>query len=183
MTSRIRRIHSRVHEQGFRGPSRHDLRGDVAARARQQRHQSRPGISRRSRPGGYPPRGGRCGHGRLQSIPVDDGHSRIAAGDLGALPALAWSCARSDDRGDGDVGRHRGADIGDPGRGRARRRGGGFPAGVRFLSADHPPGRRYTASGAAGAAALAPDAKRRCGASSITRPRPCCSTIRSILPR
>ena len=65
--------------------------------------------------------------------------------------------ARSDDRGDGDVGRHRGADQRDPGRGRARRRGGGFPAGLQFLSADHPPGRRHSAPGAARAAALAAD--------------------------
>ena len=42
----------------FARPSRHHLRGDVAARARQQRHQSRPGLSRRSRAGGYPARRG-----------------------------------------------------------------------------------------------------------------------------
>ena len=38
--------------------------------------------------------------------------------------------ARSDDRGDGDLRRHRGADIGDPRRGRARRRSRLFPAGL-----------------------------------------------------
>ena len=144
-------------EQGFWRPSRHHLRGDVATRARQQRHQSRPGFSRRSRPGGYPPRGGRRGHGRLQPVSVDDGHPRIAPGDRGPLRALAWPRARSDDRSDGDVGRHRGADKRHPRRGRTRRRSGGFPAGLRFLSADHPPGRRHSAPGAAGAAALAAD--------------------------
>ena len=46
---------------------------------------------------------------------------------------------------------------GHSGRGRARRRGRGFPAGLRFLSPDHPPGRRHSAPGAARAAALAAD--------------------------
>ena len=127
------------------------------ARARQQRHQSRPGLSRRSRPGGHPPRRGGRVDERLQPISVDDGHSGTAAGDRGALRALARPHARSDDRGDGDLGRHRGADRGDPGRGRARRRGGRVPAGLRFLSADHPPGRRHSAAAAARAAALAAD--------------------------
>ena len=63
--------------------------------------------------------------------------------------------ARSHERGDGDLRRHRGADLGDPGRGRARRRGDLLPAGLRFLSADHPPGRRHSAPVAARAAALA----------------------------
>ena len=65
--------------------------------------------------------------------------------------------ARSDDRGDGDLGRHRGADQRHTGGGRARRRGDRVPAGLRFLSADHPPGRRHSASGASRAAALAAD--------------------------
>ena len=43
------------------------------------------------------------------------------------------------------------------GGGRARRRGDLFPAGLRFLSADHPPGRRHSAAVAARAAALAAD--------------------------
>ena len=77
------------HEQGLRRPSRHRLRGDVAGRARQQRHQSRPGLSRRSRAGGYPPRRGRRDGERLQPVPVDDGHSGTAAGDRGALRPLA----------------------------------------------------------------------------------------------
>ena len=38
--------------------------------------------------------------------------------------------ARSDDRSDGDLGRHRGADGVHPRRGRTRRRGGGVPAGL-----------------------------------------------------
>ena len=80
------------------------------------------------------------------------------------LRPLARSQARSDDRGDGDLRRHRGADLGDPRRGRARRRGGRVPAGLRLLSADHPPGRRHSAPGAARAAALAAergDAEKR----------------------
>ena len=96
-------------------------------------------------------------HERLQPVPVDDGHSGTAAGDIGPLWALARARARSDDRGDGHLGRHRGADIVHSRRGRARRRGGGVPAGVRLLPADHSPGRRHPAAGAAGAAALAAD--------------------------
>ena len=49
--------------------------------------------------------------GRLQPIPVDDGHSGTAAGDRGPLRALARPHPRSHDRGDGDLGRHRGADV------------------------------------------------------------------------
>ena len=67
--------------------------------------------------------------------------------------------ARSDDRSDGHVGRHRGADQRDTGGCRAGRRSGGVPAGVRFLPADHPPGRRHSAPGASGAAALAADGR------------------------
>ena len=125
------------------------------ARARQQRHQSRPGFSRRSRTGGYPEGGRRRVGERLQPVPLDDGDSGIAPGDRGALRPLARPEPRSDDRGDGDLRRHRGADLGDPGRGRAGRRSHRVPAGLRFLSADHPPGRRHSAPAAARTAALA----------------------------
>ena len=93
----------------------------------------------------------------LQSIPVDDGHSGAAPGDRGALRPLARAFARSDDRGDGDLGRHRGADVSHPRRGRAGRRGDRVPAGLRFLPADHPPGRRHSAAVAARTAGLAAD--------------------------
>jgi len=67
-----------------------NLRGDVAARARQQRHHLGQGFFPMIPARGYSPRGGGCCHGRLQSIPIDDGHSGTAASDRGSLRALAW---------------------------------------------------------------------------------------------
>ncbi len=72
--------------------------------------------------------------------------------------------------------------VGHSRRRRARRRGGLLSAGLRLLSADHPPGRRHSASRAPRAAVLAADRGGAAQAFSTTRPRPFCSTIRSTPP-
>ncbi len=80
--------HQQSHEPRLRRSSGLGLRGDVAPRARARRHQSRPGLSRRSRARGRAAQGGRGGDRRLEPVSADDGPAGAAPGGRGALPRI-----------------------------------------------------------------------------------------------
>ena len=142
------------HELPFRRPRRQRLRGHVAAGARARRGQSRPGLSRRSRPRRRARQGGRGGRRRLEPISADARPTGTARRGRRPLPAIPGARTRSRTRSDGDLGRDRGDRRRADGADRTRRRGRAVPADVRRLSAAGSPRRRRAEIRHAEAAAL-----------------------------
>ena len=172
----------RPDEFDFRRTRHQRLRGHVASGARARGGQSRPGLSRRSRPADVRAKAAEAVLDGWNQYPPMIGPARIARGDRRPLPALPGSRTRSRERGHGDLGRDRGARRRAARADRAGRRGRAVPADVRRLSAAGAPRRRRAEVRDPEAAAL--DLRRgRSRRRVLRRARASsCSTIRSTRP-